>query len=244
MESVPYRNTKLLVKTIPKGTLLFRLAVNPDNDVKGIPIDNGKRCITPNFSVYFFPNPFAGELAFEKYLYMVDDKVYIYITTRDIKVFNLTKPSKYSRRDKSRKNNFIKRCSTIRKGCLPRPQNAYDACLSETIIKKYPQIVGMFDLPFGDNKNIKRNIKLPKNKDIKKYFYFTEDQYDSGIPELVLHPLVNRSSADIISDENVEHDTNYKLLKIIERKDKKLLIDFMDNHTVYNPDTFYYNYKE
>lgn len=244
MESVPYRNTKLLVKTIPKGTLLFRLAVNPENDIKGVPIENGKRCITPNFFVYFFPNPFAGQLAFEKYLNTVDENVYIYITTRHIKVFNLTKPSQYSRRDKSRKNNFIKRCSTVRKGCLPRPQNSYDACFSDTIIKKYPNIVGLFDIPVKDSRNIKQKLALPKNKDIVKYFYFTEDTYDTGIPELALNPLVMRPTKDIVSDESVEHETNYKLLKVMPRKNRNDVKNFMDTHAVYNPDTFYYTYKE
>ena len=51
---VPYRNTKLLVKIIPKGTVLFRITDTPENDLRGIPVD-GKRCVTPTFNVFFHP---------------------------------------------------------------------------------------------------------------------------------------------------------------------------------------------
>lgn len=244
MESVPYRNTKLLVKIIPKGTLLFRQTKTPENDIKGVPIDNGKRCITPNFNVFFYPNPFAADFAFPNYRDELGTTVYVYILKKDIKVFSLINPSKYSRFDKTRKNTFIKRCSTIRKGCMPRELNRYDACLSSTIIKKYPDIVGIISIARKDSKMMKQ-LKEKANKQYVKYFHLTKDKDNtSGIPELSLHPLIARPSSDVISDESVVHDTNFMQIKSFSMNDKQSIVNFMKTHAVYNPDTFYYTYKE
>ena len=67
MEEIPYRNTKLLVKTIPKGTVLFRLVSKKNNDeLRGIPLSDGTRCISPNHNIFFYPNPFLAKEALEK----------------------------------------------------------------------------------------------------------------------------------------------------------------------------------
>jgi len=39
-------------------------------------------------------------------------------------------------------------------------------------------------------------------------------------------------------------ENNYKLLTKINVNDEAKLLKFMDQHAVYNPDTFYYNYTE
>ena len=57
MEEIPYRNTKILIQTIPKGTLIFRAAEAVENDLRGVPLGDGTRCIIPNFNVFFYPNP-------------------------------------------------------------------------------------------------------------------------------------------------------------------------------------------
>jgi hypothetical protein len=73
----------------------------------------------------------------------------------------------------------------------------------------------------------------------------TEDSAGNrGIPELVLHPLVKRPSSQIIVKDTDVLENNYKLLTKIDVNNEARLLKFMDEHAVYNPDTFYYNYTE
>jgi len=244
MESVPYRNTKLLVKTIPKGTLLFRLTKYPENDTRGVPINETTRCLTPQFKVFFYPNPFAAPLAFEKYLNEFDKNVYVYILTKDIKVFYLLNPSPYTRRDKTQKRFFIKRCSTVKRGCMPREMNPYDACFSDTIIKKYPGVVGYIGNVWNDSVSMKKNLSKPEKSKYRKYFQYAEDATKvKSVPELAIHPLVERPSKDVLVEENTPLDNSYKLFKKFNRNDEKSIMTFMDKHTKFDPETFYYTYK-
>lgn len=245
METIPYRRSKLIVKTIPKGTLLFRILKNQKNDMRGIPIENDQRCLTPNFNVYFYPNPFASQLAFEKYLDKdYDPYVYVYILNKDIKVISLINPSKYSRADKYRKGIFIKRCSTVKKGCLPRNYNSYDACLSDTIIKKFPEIVGTIAVVQKDARLLKIGLSKPKNATMRRFFKNAEDRLGTKtIPELSLHPLILRPSKDVITKEGDPLENNYRVIGKFDRRDQKSIMNFMDTKTVYNPDTFYYMLK-
>ena len=246
METIPYRNTRLLIKTIPKGTILFRILRNPENDFRGVPLQDGTRCIVPTFNVYFYPNPFAAEITFQKYLEKdYDSNIYAFILTKDIKTISLVNPSKYTRLDKSRKRIFIKRCSTVKKGCLPRQQNNYDACFSRTIIEKYPDIVGYIGIPFHDSFSLKKGLKDPKNTKFLKYFHFESDNMGTtGVPEIAMYPLTKRSPTDIIVKPGDKLETNYKILKKFHRNDKKSIMSFMDNHTVFDPNTNYFIYKE
>ena len=245
METVPYRRSNIMVKTIPKGTLLFRLAKNIENDTRGVPLEDGTRCITPHFKVFFYPNPFAAELAFEKYLNEFDKNVYVYILTKDIKVFYLLKPSPYARRDKTRKAFFLKRCSTVKKGCLPRKLNDWDACFSDTIVKKYPNIVGYLANVNKDAISLKQNLFKPENTKYKKYFHFTEDSVGvKSVPELAIYPLETRSEKDVIVKPDDKLQNTYKLFKTFNRNDKKSIMMFMDKHTTLDPESYYFTYKE
>lgn len=246
MESVSYRNTKLLVKTIPKGTLLFRITKDNKNDLRGVPINETTRCITPQFKVFFYPNPFVAELTFEKYLEQDYDKnLYVYILTKDIKVFYLLKPSVYTRRDKTRKRFFLKRCSTAKQGCMPKPLNDYDACFSDTIIKKYPSVVGYIGNVWSDSVSMKKKLFKPENAKYRKYFQFAEDAVNvKSVPELAIHPLAERSSEDVLVKDDTILDNSYMLLKTFNRNDKKSMMAFMDKYAKFDPETFYYTYKE
>lgn len=245
METIPYRNTRLLIKTIPKGTLLFRILRNPENDFRGVPLEDGTRCIVPTFNVYFYPNPFAAEITFAKYLEQdYDSNIYAYILTKDVKLLSLVAPSRYTRLDKSRKRTFIKRCSTVKKGCLPKAMNEYDACFSKTMIEKHPSIVGYIGIPFRDSISLKKGLKDPKNKRYLKYFQFTSDNMGTtGVPEIAMYPLTKREPKDVIVKESDKLENNYKILKVFHRNDKKSIMTFMDDHAVFDPSTFYYTYK-
>jgi hypothetical protein len=233
---VPYRNTKLLIKEIPKGTILFRLSKDTQNDLRGVLLDDGTRCLTPNFNVFFHPNPFIGIHLYKDYLEEIGKTVNVYKVLNDIKVLSLVKPSKYSRMSMKNKT-FITRCSTVKQGCLPRKGKSYDPCFSKTMIEKYPDIVGMLVLSPGDNK-LKKNLKNV-NPEILSYFHKAEDSFKiNEVPELILHPLSKRPSKDLISNDNDSLDLNYKLLKKIPYNEKNLL-DFMTK-LKYNPSTYFF----
>jgi hypothetical protein len=246
MEEIPYRSTKLLIQTIPKGTLLFRLVKRPTDDTRGVPLDDGTRCIIPNYNVFFYPNPFTAQLVLEKWVKRegLGNTMYVYILSRDIKVIRLLQPSKYSRGSKATKRNFIKSCSKVPKGCMPNSLSYYDPCLSDTIIQKYPDVVGLMGIPSGDSKRLKKTLHKT-SKRVQSFFKLAEDSMGvKGVPELVLHPLVRRPTEDIIVHENDILENNYTLLTKFNIRDEAKILKFMDDHTVYNPDTFFYTYTE
>jgi hypothetical protein len=247
MEEIPYRNTKLLLQTIPKGTLLFRLVKRPLDDTRGVPLDDGTRCIIPNYNVFFYPNPFVMPLALGKWIEKEDKGSFMYVYTliRDVKILRLLNPSKYSRGHKGTKKTFIKMCQKVPRGCMPKPLAPYDPCLSDTIIKKYPDVVGILANASGDSRRLKQTIKRKNPTKIIKYFKMASDSLGvEGIPELILHPLVKRPSEQLIVKDTDILENNYKLLTKFNVKDEAKMIKFMDRHAVYNPDTFYYNYTE
>jgi hypothetical protein len=245
METVSYRNTRIPVQTLPKGTLLFRKVIQPEDDLKGVLLESGKRCITPEYNVFFHPNPFAGEYALGGFIAEYGKKIYAYVLTRDIKVLQLIHPSKFTRRDKN-KNTFIKRCSTVKKGCLPKKGREWDPCMSRTLIEKYPDVVGMIAISMGDNKELKKALQQKRvTKKISKYLNPVSDNRNlTGIPEIILHPLVKRPAKDLLSEPEIQHETNYKLLKEFDTQDKAEMLQFMEQHSLYNAETSLYTYKE
>ncbi len=249
MESISYRNSKILVKTIPKGSLLFRLTNSPKNDLRGVPKKDGTRCILSNHNVFFFPNPFVGNLALHKFKDTDLEHIAIYVLKNDVKVIWLLNPSKYSRVSKNTKRNFLKRCSTVRQGCVDRKKPTglhanYNPCLSDTIIKKYPDVVGMISNAVGDNKRILESYpNLDKKK--KQYFNFATDAIGvTSIPELILHPLKTRPSKDLIVEKGDKLEVNYKLIAEYDVSQQDKILKFMEKHTEYNPETYFFNYKE
>ena len=170
--------------------------------------------------------------------------MYAYILTKDIRVIKLLKPSKYSRGNKGTKRNFIKTCSTVPKGCMPNSLSSYDPCLSDTIIKKYPDVVGMIGIPAADARALKKSLKKT-SKRVSKFFKMASDSLGiEGIPELVLHPLSKRPTKDVITNESDSLENNYKVLTKFNINDEAKLLTFMEKHTLYNPDTFFYSYTE
>jgi hypothetical protein len=240
METIPYRNTKLLVKTIPKNTLLFRLVKRPEDDLRGVLLEDGTRCLTPNYNVYFYPDPFTGKLALQKW----DDlkeipEMQVYLLNRDVKVLDLVNDPKYSRSTKNSKVMFVKRCSTVKQGCLTRKPTHYDPCVSKTIIEKFPDIVGLYVISAGDSRALKRTIK---NSKYQRYIHFQKDSRNfTGVPEIILHPLVKRPSKDVITQETDKLENNYKLLESVPLQDD-MLLRFMKQHAMYDSAIGFYKY--
>jgi len=247
METIPYRNTKIHVKTIPKGTLLFRLVKKLNQDeLRGVPLKDGTRCINSNHNVFFYPNPFIGDKALN--MWMTDYKfMRIYILKKDVKVIWLLNPSKYSRTTKNTKRNFITRCTNVDFGCLPKKPMGmmakFNPCVSKTMITKYPDIVGMISIAVGDAFKIGKVIRHKTMKNKLKYFHTATDSLNmTSIPELVLHPLAERPQKPVIVSENDVLDNNYDLLKTFSKDDQKILT-FMEQHATYDPETFFFTYK-
>jgi hypothetical protein len=175
--------------------------------------------------------------------------VLAFVLNRDVKVLWLLKPSKHSRVTKNTKRNFIRRCKSSESKCLPdKPAGmlaAYNPCVSDTMIKKYPDIVGIINISIGDATRFRDGVRrLSRRK--SKYFHNAEAAEPSfpSIPELILHPLALRPQKEMLVHSGDKLDNNYSLLKKFDlRKDESKIIDFMETHAVYNPDTFFYNFK-
>jgi hypothetical protein len=138
----------------------------------------------------------------------------------------------------------LKRCSTVKKGCMPKEGNSYDPCLSDTIVKKYPEIVGMLAISHGDIKIFKNALKKGIANRTQKIFKKAKDITGiSSVPELILHPLTERPSENVIVKEGDKLDNNYKLLTKFKYNENKLH-QFMEKHAIYDPDTYFYTYNE
>lgn len=245
METIPYRKSKLHVKTFPKGTLLFRLSKKVEDDLRGPELKDGKRCLTPHYHAFFYPNPFMGKLSIDLWsAYM--KKIRVYRTTRDIKVLSLLEPSKYTRTHKSTKRTFIKRCSKVPQGCLPKPLVGYNPCFSETMVKKHPDIVGITSIATRDANDLINNLKRGKTQRRNlKYFHNAKDADGNEVPpEVAIHPMASRPSKDVITTSEDEIENNYEYLKTFNTDDNEGLRKFMDKHAKYNPNTYFYIYKE
>ena len=239
MDTVVYRNKKLPTVKIPKGTLLFRMLKNAENDVRGVLINETDRCISPFIHVFFYPDPFTAEITWKnsKYIDDFDKNVYVYILTRDISVLKLTNPSQYTRR------NALPSCHTMRRGCLPRKLSKYDVCFSPSMIAKYPNVVGYIGNNRPDARRLLKNIKNPENQPYKKYLHYVEDaERTLGIPELAIYPLYQRVSHDVIVKPDTVLTNNYKLLEVFDRDNKSKIIEFMDRHARFNQHSHYYEY--
>jgi hypothetical protein len=235
METILYRRRKLEVKTIPKGTLLFRLVKQPEDDVRGVALPDGTRCITPNQNVFFYPDPFTGKITLTKWFRDLKTVV-AYKLVRDVKVLWLLSPSKNTRLAKNTQKNYLKPCSKVPKGCLPKARNDYDACLSSTIIKKYPEIVGMAEISINDARTLNRN----KTRRNRKYMHLASDASGTkSVPELVLHPLAQRPQKDLIVREGDVLENNYQKIGEYKLADEQALRDLLDK-SKFNPDTFFY----
>lgn len=239
METILYRRRKLEVKTIPKGTVMFRTEKNSENALRGSPLPDGTRCMIPNTNVFFYPNPFTGQFTQEKW-FLDQNTVSVYKLTRDVKVLWLLTPSKNTRATKNTARNFIKRCSLVPKGCYIRPRNEYDPCVSDTIVKKYPEIVGMAAIAINDAVRLNKGLKRNSTRRIKKYMKFASDANGTkSVPELILHPLSQRPQKDMIVHEGDVLENNYQKIGEYKLADEPALRKFMDKLR-FNPETFFY----
>jgi hypothetical protein len=114
------------------------------------------------------------------------------------------------------------------------------------MIKKHPEIVGITSIAKADADRLRNNIARGKTQRRNlKYFHNAEDADGTAAPpEVAIHPMTVRPSKDVITTSEDEIKNNYKLIKTFKTADEDTLRSFMDRHAVYNPETYYYTYKE
>lgn len=241
MEIVKYKNHKIYLDKIPKGTLVFRAVVNAEDDFSGVLVGD-KKCIPPTYNVFFYFNPFVTESQPKWYEHIKNMEVYE--LTKDVKVMLFLKPSTTTRgdaRSTRRKKPYLIKCSDAPKACLNG--NQYDPCFTEDFMKKFPDVVGYIGLSKTDTTILLDSMKTTL-KDVVDYIQLSEDDRNiKGSPELVLYPLQKRKLNDIeITDveEWKQHNKfNYKHVKTLPNNQKDLL-DYIQNHTTRDETTGYY----
>lgn len=246
MEIVHYKKHKIYLDTIQKGTLLFRVVPHKEDDFTGVSIGD-KKCIPPQYNVFFYFNPFITESQPRWYEFIKSMEVYE--LEKDVKVVLLLKPSPDTRGDSRYKTTktktFMVTCNKTRKSCLKgRP---YDPCFEDGFIKKFPDVVGYIGVGRNDSLELKAYMKTTL-KPVIDYIQIAEDRRGvTGTPELVLYPLQHRNQKDILIENPDEwmktQKFNYKHLKSLPQNQKDLR-EFIDQHTVRDQTTGYYSYKE
>lgn len=246
MEIVNYKKHKIYLETIPKGTLLFRVVPDKEDDFTGVSLQD-KKCIPPQYNVFFYFNPFVTES--QPRWYETIQNMEVYELEKDTKVVLLLKPSPDTRGDsryKTKKTKtFMITCNKTRKSCLKgRP---YDPCFEDAFIQKFPDVVGYIGVGRNDSLELKAYMKTSL-KPVIDYIQIAEDERGvTGSPELVLYPLQHRHQKDIFIKNPEEwkqsQKFNYKHIQSIPQKQQALL-EFIQQHTSRDPVTGYYFYKE
>lgn len=235
---------KLHYTTLKKGTLLFRLVSNPSHDLNGPLMENGKHCLTENYNVFFYPNPFVGKIILSGKSFKDIDKIHIYKLKYDVKVLNLLGPSRLTRGHKvESKQKTLRTCSKARKGCLPLKGREFDPCFTSSFMKEHPTVLGMVSIAFNDSRSLAKNQS--KITEVMKPYIHTKKDVNglSGIPEIMLYPLKQRHIGDIISEPNEKLDNIYEVVDVLPIKEDEL-IHFMKSHAIYEPRTSFYIYNE
>jgi hypothetical protein len=186
---------------IPKGTVLFR-GLSFENklnyetlfgDIIGARGDS-RYYIAPTMNVFFYPVPYVSDVV---NIYTVHT---LYITQYDIELVMLVSPATISRGNKDILDpqlSPITTCSRISEfdKCGYRMSDT-DPCLTDIIIKYFPQIDGFIGLAEQDIQYINRKYKdiasNPKTRDMARQIIpsmITNSRGLSGIPEIVIHPL-------------------------------------------------------
>jgi hypothetical protein len=246
MEIVTYKKHKIYLDTIPKGTLLFRVVPDKEDDFTGVSVGT-KKCIPPQYNVFFYFNPFVTES--QPRWYESIKTIEVYELEKDVKVVLLLKPSPHTRGDsryKSKKTKtFMITCNKTRKSCLKgRP---YDPCFEDGFIKQFPSVVGYIGVGRNDSLELKAYMKTSL-KPVINYIQMAEDTRGvTGSPELVLYPLQHRNTKDILIENTEEwkqsQHFNYKHLQSLPHN-QKALVEFVQQHTTRDQITGYYSYKE
>jgi len=229
-----YGNTNVPLITIPKGTLLFRCVADRNADYEGV-----NNCFSPQYNVFFYFNPFVVDGIPEWYDKI--ETITIYVASQDIIVASLISPSKFTRKTRLKKKQFMIPCNKTRKSCLVGRN--YDPCFRETFLEKHPEILGWIALGKNDVTAFKDSVKqgIVERKRLQYVKYVTDDRKIKGPPELSIYPLKERNEKDVVPPKD-KSLFNYQYITTLKRKGDDL-INFMKEHAVAVPGKWYYSYS-
>ena len=212
--------------TLPKNTLLFRVVKEPLTDFVG-PRVGEEHCLPKHYNVFFYTNPFVAEI-FPEYLGDIKE-VQVYKTTKEVKILSLVNPSKYTRMDRKIKNNILVSCDK-HKACIEGRR--YDACLSDSFLKNNPDVFGLIGVSKDDGIKAKEMLKT-NLKDVETYIrLLTDNNGDTGPPEISLYPLQKRQNELKIKNPEEwmkKQKFNYEKVISLER-DHQILKEYLDKH--------------
>lgn len=199
-------NNEMVYTTIfPKGTVLFRDSTKPyeGEELKGIKVSGFQYKIYPEFNVFFYPYPFVAESVLDT------GYVHVFELTRDVEVVMGVLPSSNNRSNRYDKN-YMMSCNEIPTNIKGIDGHDYDPCLNSEFTKMHKNINGMFMLAKVDT-----DIHI-SNKSSQRFWtkYRTNHmdyRHAVGVPEIILHPLVNRYDNDSASNYKHVKELNHNL---------------------------------
>lgn len=229
---------------IPKDTLLFRMVDNYRDDFLGVKLNNNL-CIPYNYNVFFYFDPYTFDFIphwFDNY-----KEIEIYATNQDILIFNLLSKS-YNRGTRYFENAVIEKCDLNKEAC--GNGRDYDPCFKKEFIKNNPDIYGYITMGKSDSKVFMDNLKKADKNKTKNVHIVKSFKGYKGTPEVALYPLMNRSTKNIlINNNNEDQDKFFNSNKYIYRhittlrRESKTIDEFMKKHSTNGKYGFFFNYK-
>jgi hypothetical protein len=228
---------------LPIDTLIFRVVPDKSTDFTGVKVEDGSYCIPPQYNVFFYFDPFTAEI-FPEYLGTIPT-IEVYKLKHPVKVVSMISPSNLTKAQRLTGKSVVKSCNKTRRSCLKGKE--YDACLSETFIAKYPDIVGWVGIGRSDSNRLLKELKSGVLEDKKDFIHLVRDNRGvKGSPELALYPLTERQINDINIDNPSEwmknQDFNFEHVTTLNRN-KDTLINFLNNNATHVKGKWYYTYK-
>jgi hypothetical protein len=192
-----FEGKKSTILTIPKGTILFRHVYktdNPINDFLGKYNEKeDKYTLSPDQYIYFYFYPYIRDTNKFVSSEIQDISTMItYVTTRDINILLLIKPSKYSKSKRFR-SNTISLCNE-KIDCEGQKGFETDICFKEKFREENSDILGNISIKYSDNIDLKEAIKSGKFNDFKKFIAFFKNVNNNlGVPEIALYPRIKNT---------------------------------------------------
>jgi hypothetical protein len=227
---VEYNEIQVPILTIPKGTVLFRSMQKEDliiTDFFGINNleKENEYCLSPYHNVYFYTYPYVIDTnryaKDENKMHMV-----MYMTTTDVKVVLLLKPSPYTRHI-NEKAPFFTECDKVQ-FCGTTGKN-YDKCLLMDFMEANPDVCGMVGIQAPDTVRFNHEWRKPYFEPFRKFITYLWDagnmrgKDNFGTPEIALYPHRMRNLKEV---KTVIDDSIDKFDYIMKRKDKYNYIPF------------------
>lgn len=196
-----FEGKKSTILTIPKGTILFR-HIHGENDYINDYLGNYDKLtdnyrLSPDKAVYFYFYPYVRDT--NRYLpdeIKINSTMMTYITSKDVNVLLLIKPSKYTKSKKNKSNAIISCKDTL--SCEGELGFERDICSDPKFKEKNPDVVGRVNLGYGDNVDLKNAIESGKFNDFKKFIaFFKNADNRSGVFEVSLFPRIKNADTCI-----------------------------------------------